>query len=187
VAVIALLARLGTSDPVEAVTDPKLLIDPFDFARFGRAPARFDEGELAALNQKIVHQLDYAAVQDRLPAGITAEGWAAIQPNIAHLGEVADIWQLVTGPIAAADLAEEDRVFAAQAAEILAALDWDAGIWAALTSALKDATGRKGKPLFMPLRRALTGRDSGPDMGALLPLIGREAALARLNAAAAGQ
>lgn len=69
-AITALLARIGTSDPVEPFVDPAPLIAAFDFSRFGRAPARFDEGELAQLNARIVHQLDFAAVADRLPAGM---------------------------------------------------------------------------------------------------------------------
>jgi glutamyl-tRNA synthetase len=60
-------------------------------------------------------------------------------------------------------------------------LDWADAPWAALTGALKEATGRKGKALFLPLRQAITGMDHGPDMGALLPLIGRDAVAARLR------
>jgi glutamyl-tRNA synthetase len=45
---------------------------------------------------------------------------------------------------------------------------------------VKEQTGAKGKGLFMPLRRALTGMDHGPEMGPLLPLIGHEKASRRL-------
>jgi glutamyl-tRNA synthetase len=181
-ALVALLARLGTSDPVEALAAPEPLIAAFDFARFGRAPARFDEAELAQLNARIVHQLDHAAVADRLPAGMGAEAWAAIRPNLATVAEAADWWAVVEGPIEPVPLADEDRDYLAQAHALAAGLDWSGDPWRALTEALKAATGRKGKPLFLPLRRALTGRDHGPDMAALLPLIGQERALARLTA-----
>ena len=180
-ALIALLARLGTSDPVEPLADSAPLIESFDFARFGRAPARFDEEELAQLNARIVHQLDYAAVKDRLPAGMTEAGWGAIRPNLSTIAEAADWWSVVEGPVTAS-IAEEDRPFLAQAAEIAAALDWT-NPWPALTGALKEATGRKGRALFLPLRLALTGREHGPDMAALLPLIGKVAALERLGGA----
>jgi glutamyl-tRNA synthetase len=180
-ALASLLARLGSSLPVEPFTDKQPLIDSFDFARFGRAPARFDESELATLNQKIVHQLSYEAVADRLPAGMDETAWAAIRPNLETVAQAADWWRIVTGPIDAPAPEAEDATYLAQAGVLLKNLPFDAEIWRALTGALKDATGRKGKTLFLPLRRALTGLDHGPDMAALLPLIGREEALARLN------
>ncbi|MDV3458540.1 glutamate--tRNA ligase [Sphingomonas sp. HF-S4] len=184
-ALVALLARIGTSDPVEPFADSAPLIASFDFARFGRAPARFDEAELAQLNARIVHQLAHEAVAGRLPEGMTSAAWDAIRPNLSTVAEAADWWRVVKGPIAPADLLPEDRAYCAQAAEAAAAIDWSADPWPALTGALKEATGRKGKPLFLPLRLALTGREHGPDMAALLPLIGRERALDRLDAAAA--
>lgn len=181
-ALIALLARLGTSDPVEPFADTTPLIASFDFGRFGRAPARFDEAELAQLNARIVHQLGHARVADRLPAGIDAAGWEAIRPNLSTVAEAADWWAVVEGPIAAPPVEAEDRAFLDQARATAQALDWSADPWRALTEALKAATGRKGKALFLPLRRALTGRDHGPDMAALLPLIGKDRALERLGA-----
>ncbi|WP_326523237.1 glutamate--tRNA ligase [Sphingomonas sp.] len=181
-ALVSLLARIGTSDPVEPLADPTPLVAAFDFARFGRAPARFDEAELAGVNARIVHQLPFEAVRDRLPAGIDATGWDAIRPNLATVAEAADWWSVVEGPVDA-QVDAEDRAYLAQAADAAAAIEWAADPWHALTGALKETTGRKGKPLFLPLRRALTGRDHGPDMAALLPLIGRERAIDRLRAA----
>lgn len=180
-AVVALLARLGTSDPVEAVADAAPLIAAFDFARFGRAPARFDEGELAQLNARIVHQLPFERVRHALPEGMDAAAWAAIRGNIARVAEAGDWWQVVNGPIAPVAVAAEDRAFLNRAAELAEGLAWD-DPWAELTAALKAETGRKGKALFLPLRRALTAMDHGPDMGALLPLIGRARAVERLRA-----
>jgi len=182
-AIVALLARIGTSDPVEPVADAAPLIASFDFSRFGRAPARFDEEELAQLNQKIVHLLDYGAVKGRLPEAMDAAAWEIIRPNLHDMGDVEQWWQVVTGPVAAPAMPPEDREFLAIAHAKLEELEASDEIWKDLTGALKEATGRKGKPLFMPLRQALTGLDHGPDMNALLPLIGREAALARLAAA----
>ena len=181
-ALVALLARLGTSQPVEAIADRAALLDSFDLGTFGRAPARFDEEELARLNASIVHQLPFARVADALPAGMDEAGWLALRPNLAVVADAHDWWQVVTGPVAPPALAQEDRAFVAQAAQVLAETGAD---WPALTASLKQATGRKGKPLFLPLRLALTGREHGPDMGALLPLIGAERSLERLAAAAA--
>ena len=180
-ALLALLARLGTSLPVEPIADPAVLAATFDLAHFGRAPARFDEAELHRLNAQIVHQLPFARVAHLLPAGMSEAGWEAIRPNLAHIGEAADWWQVVTGPVAPADPGDEDRAFVAEAGAVLGGLDWSGDVWKALTGALKERTGRKGKALFLPLRLALTGREHGPDMAALLPLIGREEALRRLG------
>jgi glutamyl-tRNA synthetase len=179
-AVVALLARIGTSDPVEASVYVEPLIEHFDFGRFGRAPARFDEAELAGLNTRIVHQLRYDRVADALPAGMDAAAWEAVRPNLARVSGAADWWHVVEGPVSPI-IADEDRAFLVEARTIAETIDWSGDPWHALTGALKEATGRKGKALFLPLRRALTGRDSGPDMAQLLPLIGRDRALERLG------
>lgn len=182
ISLLALLARIGTSDPVLPVTKPEPLIEGFDFAHFGRAPARFDEHELRLLNQKIVHQLDYAAVRDRLPAGMDETAWIAIRPNLEIVAQAGDWWRIATGPLTA-PAAEDDaeQAYRREAAALLESLPFDADVWHSLTNALKTATGRKGKALFLPLRRALTGLDHGPDMSAFLPLIGRDRALERLR------
>ena len=105
------LARIGTSDPVEPIVDTQQLIETFDFSRFGRAPARFDDEELAQLNQKIVHLIDYAGVKDRLPDAMSSDAWEVIRPNLHHMGEVEQWWQVVTGPIEATSMPEEDRKY----------------------------------------------------------------------------
>ena len=176
----SLLARLGTSQPVEAFVDPAPLVESFAFAHFGRAPARFDEVELSAVNAKIVHQLSFADVADRLPAGMDTVAWEAVRPNLAAVAEAADWWRVIEGPIEVERVAE-DADYLAQAAVVAADVDWAVDPWHTLTGALKATTGRKGKALFLPLRRALTGLDHGPDMATLLPLIGRERAIERLG------
>lgn len=179
-ALVALLARLGTSDPVDPALDADALAASFNLAHFGRAPARFDEAELHRVNAGIVHRLPYARAAHLLPQGMGEAAWEAIRPNLEHIGEAAEWWQVITGPVAAPVQSDEDKAFLAAAAAALAGTGAD---WPALTGALKTATGRKGKALFLPLRQALTGMDHGPDMAALLPLIGEDAALARLRAA----
>jgi len=183
IALAALLARLGTSDPVEPVTSLAPLIASVDFTRFGRAPARFDEAELALLNQKILHHTDYHAVAPRLPAAIDEARWNAIRPNLMRVAEAADWGAVFDGPFARPAPEEADRSVLAAAAAVAPALDWSADPWHALTEAVKAATGAKGRALFLPLRRALTGRDHGPDMRELLPLIAKDEAVARLSAA----
>lgn len=177
IALIALLARLGTSEPIEPVTDTAPLIESFDLAHFGRAPARFDEADLARLNAAILHRTEFASVRDRLPDGLDEAGWHAIRPNLSRLSEAAAWWRLVTGPVEPLPFDAEDLAYLAEAERLLS---WGEDPWHALTNALKEATGRKGKALFLPLRRALTGLDHGPDMGELLPLIGEAEARQRI-------
>ncbi|MBW0143896.1 glutamate--tRNA ligase [Sphingomicrobium clamense] len=180
-ALLSLLARIGTSQPVEPVADLDTLAEGLDFAHFGRAPARFDWDEVETLNAKLLHAMDFDAVADRLPARIAEREWNALRGNLAHLGEAKEWVPILHGTIDPPAIADEDRDFLKQAADVADGLEWDDGVWKALTSALKDETGRKGKSLFMPLRLALTGRSSGPEMAALLPLIGKKRALERLG------
>jgi glutamyl-tRNA synthetase len=184
-ALAALLARIGTSDPVEPVADMAPLIEGIDFARFGRAPARFDLDELKTLNARMIHLLDYETIAARLPTGMDAATWQAVRPNISTVAEAAEWLPVIAGEIAVSIPDAEDRTFLATAADALKDMPWGEDIWQRLTAALKERTGRKGRALFLPLRQALTARDHGPDMAALLPLIGRERTIARLEAAAA--
>jgi glutamyl-tRNA synthetase len=183
-ALVAKLARIGTSLPVEPVSSAAPLIEAFDFAAFGRAPARFDMDELAGLNARIVHELPHDQVRARLPAGMGEADWAAIRPNLRSVAEAAEWWEILHGHVET-PAAPEDRELIAAAAAAAEAVDWSEPPWPQLVARLKATSGRSGKALFLPLRRALTGRDSGPEMAALLPLIGREETLARLRSALA--
>ncbi|WP_033926746.1 glutamate--tRNA ligase [Sphingomonas sp. 35-24ZXX] len=179
-AIVALLARLGTADPVEPLHDRAALLETLDFARFGRAPARFAEEDLERINRQLVHTAEFAAIADQLPCQVDEAAWHAIRPNIAHLGEVADYWRVIEGPIDAPAPEAEDAAYLAEARAALEPLAFGPTVWKDWTELLKASTGRKGKGLFLPLRRALTGMDHGPDMSELLPLIGKDRALERL-------
>ena len=181
----SLLARLGTSQPVEAKASLAELAEGFDLATFGRAPAHFDLAEVEQLNMKLLHHLEFSAVADRLPIGMTESDWLLLRGNVDHLAELAEWLPVLDGDLPPPSIADEDRDFLREAASIAADLDWSADPWPALAEALKAATARKGKALFHPLRLALTGRESGPQMAPLLKRIGRGRALARLTAASA--
>ena len=183
-ALLALLARIGTSQPVEAVADLDALARSFDFAHFGRAPAHFDPHDVELLNARLLHHLDFAAVRDRLPAGASEADWLLLRGNLDHLDDFAGWMPVLDGVIERPELNREDRLFVREAARVAAAMDWGDSPWQVLTATLKQDTGRKGRGLFMPLRLALTGRESGPEMAALLARIGRERAVHRLEAAA---
>ncbi len=171
------LARLGTPDPIEPFPDLAAQAESFDLSRFGRATPKFDPKELEHLNARLLHGTPFAQVAERLPAGFDAELWEAVRPNLTHLSE-ATAWQAICrGPVTPRI---EDADFTRQAAELLPPEPWDETTWGTWTGAVKAASGRKGKALFLPLRLALTGLDHGPELKALLPLIGRERAEARL-------
>ncbi len=176
-AINSLLARLGTADPVEPLTDLAAIAGGFDFGRFGRSAAKFSEDELAALNAKIVHSLPYSDVESRLPSDVSEAAWTALQPNLEKVGDIADLAQIITGPVS--PVLEEGPVIPA-AINVLPEGTWDSETWSAWTGAIKAETGAKGKALFMPLRLALTGERHGPELAALLPLIGRERVVKRL-------
>lgn len=179
-ALASLLARIGTADPVVACADMAAIIDGFDLSRFGRATAKFDPVELAQVNVKIVQQLGFDAVASRL-SSLGVEGgaafWLAVRDNVSTVEEAAHWWRVCTMPlepvIDAADVTDA-------AAAALPAGDLD-GVWGAWTKSVSTATGAKGRGLFMPIRLALTGQEKGPEIGPLLPFIGRDRILARLR------
>jgi len=177
-AITSLLAKLGTADPVVPVLSLAELAQGFDFDRVGRAPARFDSAELEALNAKLLHETPYGDVADRLSAlGVSETVWNVARGNVTRLAD-AGLWRdVIEGEI---DPVIEDAALLEKAAELLPE-QIDENSWSVLTEALKEQTGAKGKKLFMPLRLALTGQARGPEMAALLPLIGAEKARARLT------
>lgn len=179
-AITSLLARLGTSDPIEAVIDPAILAEGFDMDRVGRAPARFSMEELSALNAKVLHLMPYSRVADRLgPLGVDEPLWLAVRGNLDRLEDAGD-WKTVTEGTVRPDIDEADAEFCAAAADHVPE-EVTAESWKPFVDAVKEATGRKGKALFMPLRRALTGQGAGPEMADLFGLIGAEKARARLH------
>lgn len=183
-AVVSLLGRLGTSDPIEAFTSVDELLKSFDFSKFSRGTPKFDEEELSRLNARIMHALDYEAVQDRLQAmglgDVDKAFWQAVQANLEKLSDIKDWWDMVHAPVTPVI---EDKEFIAAALALLPDTPWDEQTWSAWTTAIKEKTGRKGKQLFMPLRQALTGMDHGPELAILLLLIGPDQVKNRLGEA----
>jgi glutamyl-tRNA synthetase len=186
-AVAAFAVLTGTSDAVHPVQSLDELASDFDFSHVSRNQAKFDPAELKSLSARTLHQMSFEAAEARLAAaGIegpkAAPFWLAVRGNLEIFADVVDWWGVIAGEI---EPAIEDRDFIAAAREILPAEPWDLMTWSAWTSALKARTNRKGRPLFHPLRLALTGREQGPELAGLLPLIGRAKAEARLSGHAA--
>ena len=189
-AILSLLAKIGTSDPVEARESLAQLTMEFSFSKMGRAPARFDENELDGLNAQIVHGMSFDAVKPRLaklPYGdkATPEFWDAVKGNLKGVPDAA-LWLAVVygGGLTGPELDADDQAFIGEAAKLFPAGDVTATTWKEWVDAVKAKTGRKGKGLFMPLRRVLTDQEHGPEMDKMLVLIGGEKARARLVQAA---
>jgi glutamyl-tRNA synthetase len=182
-AMLDVLARIGTSQPVEPLELDELIAS-FDFAHFGRAPAHFDPHDVELINARLLHRLDHSAVADRLPAGAAAEDWLLLRPNLERLTDFAAWFEVLHGEVDAPVLAHDERLLMRDAASVAEDVEWNADAWRVLTGELKSMTGRKGRELFHPLRLALTGRESGPEMGGIVARMGKERAIQRLNAAA---
>ena len=183
-AMLSVLARIGTSQPVEPVSDLDQLAAGFDFSTFGRAPAHFDPKEVELVNARLLHSMDFNSVADRLPPGATDEDWQLLRPNLERLSDFADWYAVLHGDVEAPELAHDERLLVKTAAAAAERLDWTAEPWRALTTELKETSGKKGRELFHPLRLALTGRDSGPEMAGIVARMGRDRAVQRLEAAA---
>jgi glutamyl-tRNA synthetase len=183
-ALLSVLARIGTSLPVEPVASLDELADSFDFSTFGRAPAQFDAHEVELVNARLLHKLDFAAVADRLPAGASEEDWLLLRPNLERLADFAGWLDVLHDEVDPPELSHEERLLVKDAAAIAARLGWGPEAWRSLTDEVKQATGKKGRELFHPLRLALTGRESGPEMAGLVARMGKDRAIRRLEAAA---
>lgn len=177
----SLLARLGSSDPIEAYDNFGPLIENFDLSKFGRGTPKMDPDEFLRLNAKILHGLDFERAKVRLAqiglTQVTEEFWNIVRPNLETIKDIKEWWTVANGPVTPIIA---DDAFAAKAIEFMPPAPWTSATWKEWTNAIKTATGLKGKDLFMPLRQALTGMDHGPELGELLPLIGPEKAKARL-------
>lgn len=181
--ILSFLARLGTSDPIEPRTSMQELLDNFDITRFSKNAAIYEEVELERLNPKVLHKFTYADVKNRPElAGIDEEFFTSVQPNLTHLHEIRQWWEICKEKLTPVI---EDAGFTQQASQLLPSGTWDQNTWGIWINEVKNATGRKGKDLFMPIRKALTARDNGPELKDILPLIGNEKAVARLNGKAA--
>ena len=182
-AILSLLARLGTSEAIEAEGRTAPLIEGFDFSKFARKPAKFNPRELDHLNAKLIHNMEFEAVSKRVKIdGLDETFWNAVRPNLTRFSELEGWWTIVHGPL---EPQIEDAEFIAEALILLPDGEITEATWADWTSAIKSKTGRKGRDLFMPLRLALTGQAQGPEMQTLLPLIGAERVRARLGGEAA--
>ncbi len=183
--VASLAALIGTSESVHAAHSMSELAEHFDPSAASKSAAKFDPADLVTLNKAILHSMPFKEAQDRLGAlaisGENAEPfWNAVRGNIDKLSDAVMWWKIIhKGPKEAVEFSAEDREFLGKAFDLLPADPWGGDTWKEWTGAIRKATDHKGKALFMPLRLALTGLQSGPELADLLPLLGREGTLAR--------
>lgn len=175
-AISSFLAKLGTSDPVEPFYSLKDLAATLDFAKIGRAQPKFDEEELKHFNTRLIHAMPYAMVKERF--SVTEEFWNAVRGNLDKLSDIkmwSDICFAELSPVM------EDAELTNMAAEVLPAEPWNEETFGAWLNEVKTQSGKKGRELFHPLRKALTALENGPELKILLPFIGRERAYKRLK------
>ena len=183
-AVSSLASLIGTGQDVEACSSLDELSKVFDPQKVSRSNAKFDAGDLDGLNEKLLHDMAYDVAAPRLAQkgwDLGEAFWHAVRANISRFDDVAVWHQVVSGDVDAAEMDDDDKAFVAGALQHLPDEPWDDEIWSTWTGILKGETGRKGRALFMPLRKALTGQGHGPDMKEMLPLIGRANTVRRLS------
>lgn len=174
-AVLSLMARIGSSDPVELRSTHEELIEGFDVSRFGAAPTKFDVEDLVPMSARVVQSLAVDDVDETLaaasvPSEHRAAYWAAVSGNVATRAEAGSWWRVFQGDVTP-EIADEDKEFVATAFEMLGEPPYADDTWSTWTTAVKEATGRKGRGLFMPLRHAITGQTRGPEMAEVMPLL----------------
>jgi glutamyl-tRNA synthetase len=176
-ALLSMMARLGSSQPVELRMTLDEIAEGFDLSQFGSAPTKFDPADLVPLTRARNQQLPFSDVAEQIKAlGISDDQaekfWAVASQNIDRLSDL-DHWADLCLNGAEPVIEAEDADFVREALAILPAQPFTETTWKDWTTAVKEATGRKGKGLFMPLRKALTGQAHGPDMGELMPLLAK--------------
>lgn len=180
--VVSLMARLGSSEPIEPFKNLNEIISTFELSKFSRATPKFDDSELFRLNAKILHNAKFEEIKDRLKeldlSQMDEDFWNAVRPNIETLKDAKEWWRVAKGPVTPVI---EDKDFAHTALQCLPASPWNENTWKEWSTTVKEKTGRKGKQLFMPLRQMLTGMEHGPELGQLLLLIGKEETAKRLK------
>jgi glutamyl-tRNA synthetase len=174
-ALLSLMARLGSSQPVALRASLDEIAEGFELGQFGAAPTKFDAEDLWPLTREHNQNLPFAAVRQQIaalgvPDGLAERFWKVASQNITKIEDL-EAWWLLCRDGAEPMIDDGDREFVAQAMSMLPALPFTDTSWSEWTSAVKEASGRKGKGLFMPLRQALTGQSSGPEMAELMPLL----------------
>jgi len=180
-AILSLLATIGTSNSIELKNNIQQIIDEFRIETISTSPGRIETDLLNALNKKIVQSFNFTDVKDRLEkvdSRIDELFWNSVKGNLATVEDIKSWTDIVFNE---GKIEVEDKEFITQALSVIPAEPWDENTWNTWTNEIKELTGRKGKELFLPLREAFTGMKHGPEMKQLIQLLGREKILNRVN------
>ncbi|WP_422074852.1 glutamate--tRNA ligase [Tranquillimonas rosea] len=175
-ALLSLMARLGSSDPVELRGSLDELVEGFDISRFGAAPTKFDSEDLKPLTARTLAARPYEDMAEDIravgvPDDLAPLFWKVVHENVETRNDLGPWWALFRDGTDDPVVADEDRDFVAEAFRLLPEPPYTQDTWGAWTAQVKDQTGRKGKGLFMPLRLAITGRQRGPEMADVMALL----------------
>ncbi|MDC3084704.1 glutamate--tRNA ligase [Gammaproteobacteria bacterium] len=179
-------ARIGTSDAIEAFQSIDQLVNNYSLTKISRSPARFSFEELMGLNKKVLQNISFRTLAKRL-IDLDIEGkdaeifWDTVKTNINTINEAQKWWNIVKDDKINIDLRQINRDFLKIAQETLPITPWNDKTWSIWTDEISQKTGLKGRELFLPLRIALTGENSGPELAKFILLLGRDLVLSRLN------
>ena len=179
----SLLVALGSSKQIEPVQDLKTLINDFDLNTYSKAPAIYDYEDLKKLNQKLVHNLSYKDAINLLSKyslHVNEDFWESVKGNIQNLPEIRE-WIEVCHTKLNPEISPEDSDFLKQTSDALPSGTWNNETWNEWIANIKKFSDRSGKKLFLPIRMALTNKETGPELKLMLPLIGKERVTRRLN------
>lgn len=179
------LAKIGTSEPPSSYISLVPLINEFDIKKFHKSPTNYEQSDLIKLNHKLLSELSFQQVQPRIKdlnigGEITPTFWATVKYNIERLSDIK-LWYNICCQTLTPEIEEKDKEFLEESAKLLPEGEWDNNTWDIWVNTLKNKTNRKGKELFMPIRKALSSLSHGPELKFLLPLIGKTKATKRLN------
>ena len=175
-AICSYLAKLGTSEDIRSFYSLEELAETLDFSKIGRAQPKFDVEELKHFNTKHIHNMPFEAVQNRV--NVSADFWEKVKANIEIVDDIK-VWEKIcVGEITPVI---ENKELTDLAADLLPKTELTADAFNIWLGDVKAKTGLKGKDLFHPIRLALTGEASGPELKTLLGLIGYDKAYQRLK------
>ena len=174
-AILSHLSKIGTSNTTDLQTSISDLIHDFDLTKFGSSPTKFDIKNLTPLTAKFLKTLSYEDIKKDLDLfgvekKIQKTFLSIAKENINCKSDIETWWKICSeGPTPI--ISEADKEFVALAIKMLPAKPFDENTWSSWTKEVRNKTGRSGKNLYLPLRKALTGKEYGPDMSTFMPLL----------------
>lgn len=182
--IISLLSQIGTSNDVRSFNNINELVTEFSLDKFSKSATKYNLEELTHLNEKILQKSDFSYILARLKDmnyefEIDEDFWLKIRANINDLTEIKLWWEICQTKIRNKN-DQNDHDFLKMAANLLPEDLSSTDAWNIWISKIKDNSDRKGKELFMPIRKAITAIDHGPELKYVITLIDRSEIIERL-------